>query len=392
MATWDELKQWQPDAVGKIGDRLAAQKKLVVDLQDELDDAQPARWDGPAAEAAASRLRIRRQELEEFAARVAAAVKIIDDTEQSVRDLVRSVTATEELAAKYGYRIENGTVVETSNADGFFTGTALRMEVQAVLARAATIDSELNSVLGRVLSGEIDDAGATTLAAAAAAGEDRIVDEQRHRDLLAKYQVKTDGTQIWPTGLTGWIADRRGVSRERLTEAEIKMLDDLQMRKGLMGLKEFADIRQDALHVAGQKFNGMGKTDGHMDAFRHAYWNAVMTQRYGEQWTREFTTAHERNPSSHQVPVAMDLHNNEVGRQIARANPDASPEQLANLVKRAVDDGKTVVIDRNDILVPSNEVNPGGTRDTPSSPWPTTNPERADDRDPGRPTAKPDQY
>ncbi|CAM4074637.1 DUF6973 domain-containing protein [Kibdelosporangium persicum] len=392
MATWAEVRQWQPDLVGQIGDHLAAQNRQVVGLQDELDAAKAAGWTGEAAESADKDLRLRRQELEDLAARLSAAVKIIDDSEQAVRELVRGVEATEEYAAKNGYRIDNGKVVELQDAGGFLTAATLQVEVQAILARAAEIDTELNSVLKRIVAGEIGDAGATTLAAAAAAGQDRISDEQRHRDLLAKYQVKTDSTKEWPSGVTGWLAEQAGFKKERVTESEAKLLDDLQARKGLLGLKEFADLRQDALHTAEGKFEGKGKTDGHADAFRHAYWNALMTQRYGEEWARDFATAHERNPSSHHIPVGMDLHNNEVGRQIARANPDASPEELATLVEQAVKDGKMVVIDKNDTLVPSNETNPGDTRDTRNNPWPTDNPGRNDDRDPGEPNAKPDQY
>jgi hypothetical protein len=392
MATWVEVRQWQPDVIGQVGDHLAAQNRQVIGLQDELDGAKPVGWTGEAAAAADSDLRARRQELEDLAARLSAAVKIIDDTERSVRDLIRSVEAAEEYAAKNGYRIENGKVVEIEDAGGFLAAASLQIEVQVILARAVEIDTELDSVLKRILAGEIGDAGATTLAAAAEAGEDRISDEQRHRDLLAKYHVKTDGTTEWPSGLTGWLAEQAGFKKERITQAEAKMLDDLQMRKGLVGLKEFADLRQDALHAAEGKFEGKGLTDGHADAFRHAYWNALMTQRYGEEWAREFATAHERNPSSHSVPVGMDLHNNEVGRQIAQANPDASPEELANLVEQAVKDGKMVVIDKNDTLVPANELNPGDTRDSKNNPWPTDNPGRNADHDPGEPSATPDQY
>ncbi|WP_233595033.1 hypothetical protein [Amycolatopsis sp. WAC 04169] len=202
-------------------------------------------------------------------------MKTIDDTEQAVRDLVRSVETTADFAAKNGFRIDNGKVVETEGASGFLSTMLLQVEVEATLARSGQIDTELNSVLKRIMAGEIGDAGATTLAAAAAASEDRIADEQRHRDLLAKYQVKTDGTTVWPSGLTGWLAERAGFSKEKITQSEAKLLDDLQMRKGLLGLKEFADIRQDALHVAEGKFEGKGLTDGHADAFRHAYWNAM---------------------------------------------------------------------------------------------------------------------
>ncbi len=195
MATWSEVKQWKPDAIGQLGDHLAAQNNLVVGLQDELDRGHPAEWTGDAADAAGNDLRARRQELEDLAARLSAVVKIIDDTEQAVRDLVRDIGATEEHAARNGYRIDNGEVVEINDAGGFFSGMTLHIEVQTILARAAEIDAELTSVLRRVLSGEINDAGATTLTAAAEAGEDRIADEQRHRDLLARYQVRTDGTK-----------------------------------------------------------------------------------------------------------------------------------------------------------------------------------------------------
>ncbi|WP_069166072.1 DUF6973 domain-containing protein [Nocardia altamirensis] len=391
MATWDEIKRWQPDVIEQLCDHLDAQKKLVIELEDELDGAKAAGWTGSAADVADSDLRGHRQALEEFAARLAAAVRIVYDTKNSVRELVRAVEATDDLAAKNGYRIENGAVVETDNVSGWFAAVeTLQMNVKAALTNAAAIDTELNSVLRRIMSGDIDDAGATTLASAAHAGE--FADELRHDDLLTKYQVKTDGTTIWPTGPTAFLAKLGGIAPERLTKTEAAMLNDLQARKGLLGLKEFADIRQDALHLAKGKFDGKGGTDGHADAFRHAYWNAVMTQRYGEQWTREFTTAHERNPTGHRIPVGMDLHNNEVGREIARANPGAGPERLANLVEQAVKDGRMLVIDKNDTLIRSNEVNAGATRDTQRYPWPTGGPARDGDHDPGTPTAKPNPY
>lgn len=116
MVTWAEVSQWKADGIGQIGDHLAAQNRQVLGLQDEIDGAKPAGWAGEAADAAAGNLRARCQELEDLAARLSAAVKIIDDTEQAVRDLVRSVETTEDFAAKNGFRIDNGKVVETENA------------------------------------------------------------------------------------------------------------------------------------------------------------------------------------------------------------------------------------------------------------------------------------
>lgn len=76
-----------------------------------------------------------------------------------------------------------------------------------------------------------------------------------------------------------------------------------------------------------------------------------------------------------------------MGREIARTNPNATPEQFASLVEQAVRDGRLLVIDQNDTLVSSNEVPPGETHDTPNRPWSKDNPDRADDRDPGPPSA-----
>ncbi|WET78705.1 hypothetical protein P3102_32425 [Amycolatopsis sp. QT-25] len=101
-------------------------------MQDEIDGAKPAGWTGEAADAAAEHLRARSQELEDLAARLSAAVKIIDDTEQAMRDLVRGIEATEDFAAKNGFRIDNGEVVETENAGGFLPSVLLRVEVEGI--------------------------------------------------------------------------------------------------------------------------------------------------------------------------------------------------------------------------------------------------------------------
>ncbi|QZT56322.1 DUF6973 domain-containing protein [Mycolicibacterium austroafricanum] len=69
-----------------------------------------------------------------------------------------------------------------------------------------------------------------------------------------------------------------------------------------------------------------------------------MTQRFGEQWTRDFTTAHERLTDNPATAEAMDLYNNRLGREIAVANPDATPAELADLVEQAVNNGDTVVV------------------------------------------------
>jgi hypothetical protein len=72
-----------------------------------------------------------------------------------------------------------------------------------------------------------------------------------------------------------------------------------------------------------------------------------MTQAFGEEWTRNFTTAHEMNPENDPARFNeefMDLHNNALGIRIARENPNASPEQLAQLIAQALRNGEDVYI------------------------------------------------
>jgi hypothetical protein len=52
----------------------------------------------------------------------------------------------------------------------------------------------------------------------------------------------------------------------------------------------------------------------------------------------------------------MDLYNNQVGRQIALNNPNATPAELADLVKKAFDNGDLVVVNSKGHLDWSNKV------------------------------------
>jgi hypothetical protein len=180
-------------------------------------------------------------------------------------------------------------------------------------------------------------------------------------EILAEYQVSPDpdGTVSYPPFPLNLIEHS-----QTITTTEAEMLDEL----GLFGLKDFSDLRDSAFGTAHERFPDQGVEDGHNDAFRHAYWNARMVQEYGADWAARFGTAHESLPGNSADREAMDLYNNEVGRQVAMANPDASPEELADLVEQAVRDGDTVVIDRGGELAYSDDVPPGGTGEADDPP------------------------
>lgn len=156
----------------------------------------------------------------------------------------------------------------------------------------------------------------------------------------------------------------------RMTRTEGALLDELTFHRGLVGLSEFRDTARLAGTEAISRFpnnpvpsnipaDRAGEwqgNDGHRDAFRHAYWNALMTQRYGESWTAAFATAHEGIPGNTANREAMDLYNNQIGRSIGAANPNASPQELANQVEQALNQGRLVTIDRNGNLEWSDRV------------------------------------
>jgi hypothetical protein len=98
------------------------------------------------------------------------------------------------------------------------------------------------------------------------------------------------------------------------------------------------------------------RNDGHIDAFRHAYCSARLTCEFGGAWAEQFASAHEGNDPGNRKTGGMDLHNNHVGCRIALANMGATPAQLADLVKAALERGELVVVDRSGELNWSNQV------------------------------------
>lgn len=134
-----------------------------------------------------------------------------------------------------------------------------------------------------------------------------------------------------------------------MTMEEKDLLDELVLSHGLLGLNKFNDIKQMAKDAGEQsKWEGQNpdtEADGQGDALRHAYWNALLTQEFGSEWTEKFTNAHERSGGNPVHREAMDIYNNKMGRDIGLANMDASPEELRIKIENAIDRGEMVVID-----------------------------------------------
>ncbi|MGH3694721.1 MAG: DUF6973 domain-containing protein [Pseudonocardiaceae bacterium] len=186
-------------------------------------------------------------------------------------------------------------------------------------------------------------------------------------DILNNYQVADDEMVKWEPPWPFSMATKP----EKMTRTEAQLLGLLSPAK----MWDFKGVRDDAFSEAEKRYpvphpgppTREERNDGHMDSFRHAYWNALMASKFKEDFATKFGTAHEGVPGNPADQEAMDLHNNEVGRRIAREHPDAGPKELANLVQQAVERGEMVVIDGNNELAWSNQVPVGkhGKADDP---------------------------
>ncbi|ORB31958.1 DUF6973 domain-containing protein [Mycolicibacterium parafortuitum] len=155
---------------------------------------------------------------------------------------------------------------------------------------------------------------------------------ERLNQILAHYQVRDD---------PGGAARRDEVGAEELTHTEMQMLLADPAR-----IPEIREIRDRASDEAVRRFppSDGRQVDNETDAFRHAYGSALLALRFGSDWASRFTSAHEGTAGNNRASRAMDLYNNEIGRKIALANPDAAPDAIADLAADAVLNGETVVV------------------------------------------------
>ena len=124
----------------------------------------------------------------------------------------------------------------------------------------------------------------------------------------------------------------------RLTEAERSFVVNHPF-----AASDFREVAGKALAEAQRRYpdsihNGRG------DAFRHCYWNALMTREQNATLAEQFASAHETGGGPAMEGV-MDLFNNAVGRSIGSAHPNATDAELANACVRALDSDQLLIID-----------------------------------------------
>ncbi|MFE3188772.1 DUF6973 domain-containing protein [Nocardia sp. NPDC059240] len=178
--------------------------------------------------------------------------------------------------------------------------------------------------------------------------------------ILKDYQTddSKSGTNLWPGNTLLNLLRLKYPDLEpiEMTSEEADALDELA--NPLNGgnpanALKFFNIKNEAEALGGGKdpnankytqMNEDSAADGQADALRHTYWNARMTQEFGEDWTKKYATAHEKSAGNPPAREAMDLFNNERGRTIAGQHPDASPDELKARIIESIDRGEMVVI------------------------------------------------
>lgn len=122
--------------------------------------------------------------------------------------------------------------------------------------------------------------------------------------------------------------------RERLNPLEQALYEE-QLVVGLHVLGHAASALDMTTY-----YYGNNRGNDNSDAFRHAYWNALMANdpEVGPNWAQRWGNAHEEGTLSNPpLEKEMDLFNNDVGRSI-RSTGDSFV--LAQNVKGAVDSGR----------------------------------------------------
>lgn len=175
---------------------------------------------------------------------------------------------------------------------------------------------------------------------------------------LDSARVHRAGTLNYPDReMTTFEGEKMTVEEEKLIKEFTKYQDPINLPLRPDRARKLRSILDEARRVTEERFPDAHRDGQIGNAFKHAYWSALLTREFGAEKAEQFTSAHEGDPDTkplRQANESMDLYNNEIGRQIAQYNPNASHNELADQVEHAVRNGQ-VVVRRKDSIVPVDE-------------------------------------
>ncbi|MGW6622199.1 DUF6973 domain-containing protein [Nocardia sp. NPDC055002] len=363
--TVSQIKSWSFDALTSQADEWAASTRLITDEHSTITTQMsnsPGFWQGPAGDA----MRAKGDEARTSLSKVVGA---FEDSHKATRSIAQILSfakaaAVDAISAAEDLKL---TVSEDGSVD-------YSEELIAWLINEDKQNLTTALAIARKLAWQHEVSVKTTLANAAQSAEDartaidKIFSEVPIPPNAELDQIKFSyQTGVDPAGMTKWpdgalaatlqVLTLGSIDPKDVTQSEAEMLNNLS----LADQARFLILSDEASAAAEEAYPGIATQDSHVDAYRHTYWNAMMTQEFGAEWTQEYATKHEGRADNAAVREAMDLHNNEVGRKIGAANPQASSAEMRELVQQAVDGGDTVLIDRDQNLAWTGDVRPGSS-------------------------------
>ncbi|MCE7011346.1 alpha/beta hydrolase family protein [Kibdelosporangium philippinense] len=185
MPSYGDIRKWQSGPLDtSVGDLNRCCDELIG-LSDELAaTGTPHGWTGQSADQARAKREELNNRMERLVAGVAAVRRGMGEAADAVEALGHAVKETEDIAQHHHFVIrDDGSIVDNApetahdpaHIDEYFrerqrVQTELADRVEQAIRRGTDIDNDLAAILTRAEKGEVDDQGATSLQAAAAAG------------------------------------------------------------------------------------------------------------------------------------------------------------------------------------------------------------------------------
>jgi hypothetical protein len=361
--TIDTVLSWNIEPVGRTADVL---KILSADIESQADGAgrkiagSTEYFDSDAGNAARTKGAADRGDtfatadvLEKMSVLAASLKTTIGDAIEVIRD--KKADAED---SRWDFFVTPEGDVRSHKSNMETATTCAPFGMAAVAIKEATAFNLASSIKGALSAiREADSEGAESFARLledlAETVKTQLVatpDDPYLARILSEYQTgSSEGEpRLWPEGwmLTAMRVYDSEFEPKMMTSEEIEALEDLFTEQGPLAAYRQANMVDEARAAATENFPE-SLDDGHGDAFRHIYWNARMTQEFGEDWTQTYATAHEKSGGNPPNREAMDLFNNQVGREIGAQYPDASPEELQEIIKNRIETGGVLVMAPN---------------------------------------------
>lgn len=185
MVAYGDIRKWQSGPLdAAVGDLNKCCEELLG-LSDELAaSGTPQGWTGQSADAARGKREDLNNRMERLVAGVAAVRRGMGEAADAVEALGHAIRETEDIAQRNYFVItDDGSVVDNApdtvhdpdHIDEYFrerqrVQLEIADRVEQTVRRGVDIDNDLTAILAGAEHGQIDDQGATSLQAAAAAG------------------------------------------------------------------------------------------------------------------------------------------------------------------------------------------------------------------------------